>query len=696
MAKGNDLTFSPDEILRYYSERAPALRRNGEAELRGPCPIHHGQNPNFVVDLKSGLFNCFSKCGRGGNLLQFEMAIRGSSFSTACDEVLWLMGRSPAPKRSSRCSGGGGPRIVARYEYRDEQRTLLFRVCRTEPKAFYMEQPTPGYAAWVRNMKGVRRVLYRLPELIARTAEPIFFVEGEKDADTLAQLGLLATTSPGGASGWRAEFAQTLAGRDIVIVPDGDLPGRRYASQVAADLLLANSSVRLIDLPNGKDVSDFLSSGRTLEDLQALTQKSRLTTQELAPWRRQWSIDDGSQPEPKQPVDDSDWQSNLIRHENGSIISNLANVALGLSSDPRWKGGLTFNRFSGGAWITEKAPAGIDRGQHDDHISAQIRIWLEREFIPKVPIESVWQAVDVIARANPWHPICDYLDALKWDGQARIPTFFKIYFTAKGNDRYLREVATMFLISAVARVYKPGCQADYMLVLEGAQGIYKSQALRTVFGAPYFTDQMPSLDTRDASIQLRGKWCIEFAEFDRLSKHAASTVKAYVTRCVDVYRPCYGRLTVDVPRQCVFAATVNAKEYLTDEGNRRFWPISCRSIQIDLLRRDRDQIWAEVVHLYREGIPWWPSSKLVKKLEKEQELREFEDPFYARILEWLDVSKGNIAGDKHWVTTSRVLQGLQIPPAQLKSVEQDVGRCLRKLGYKKDQFGKDRLRYWRK
>jgi predicted P-loop ATPase len=389
------------------------------------------------------------------------------------------------------------------------------------------------------------------------------------------------------------------------------------------------------------------------------------------------------------------WEARLLIGAQNEILSRIENFAICLEQHPEWLGALRFNEFSNRVIVEESAPAGIQRGPLDDHTVIDIRCWLERYFLPGGD-EKVRAAIDKAARLHSFHPVRNYIEQIKWDQRRRLERFFQTYFGAAGNDHYLAEVATMFLISAVARVFWPGCQADHLLVLEGRQGIYKSQGLRALFGAEYFTDQMPNLDSKDASLQLRGKWLIEFAEFDTLSKHEPSTVKAYVTRRVDVYRPPYGRQTVEVPRQTVFAATVNLQEYLTDEENRRFWPVRCGWVDVAALERDRDQIWGEAYALYRRGAIWWPDGELKTEFEQEQEARQIESPYLARVVAWLDKPKtrDEIVQDPKWLTTSQILDGLQIPAGQLKSVEQQVTRVMKQLKYKTDRIGRGKPRFW--
>ncbi len=185
------------------------------------------------------------------------------------------------------------------------------------------------------------------------------------------------------------------------------------------------------------------------------------------------------------------------------------------------------------------------------------------------------------------------------------------------------------MVSAVARALKPGCKVDTMLVLEGAQGALKSSSISALFGEEYFGDDLPPLHTADASQYLRGKWCVEKAELSQLRKTDWEVTKAFMSRRVEDYRKPYGREFNREPRRCVFVGTTNSDAYLADPtGARRFWPCKCGVISLKAIIRDRDQFWAEAVHLFKKGEQWWLNKEEEKMALEETDAREATDAWF--------------------------------------------------------------------
>lgn len=150
--------------------------------------------------------------------------------------------------------------VVATYDYRDEVGQLLYQVVRTEPKGFFQRRPD-GFGGWTKR-KGVRQVLYRLREVLE--APIVFCVEGERDVETLRDNGFVATTNASGAGApWRPQYTETLRGREVILIPDNDAPGRKRVARIARALLGNVERLVILELDDGKDVTDWFARGHS-------------------------------------------------------------------------------------------------------------------------------------------------------------------------------------------------------------------------------------------------------------------------------------------------------------------------------------------------------------------------------------------------------------------------------------------------
>jgi len=244
---------TPSEFVSHLE----GVRETGDGQWQACCPAHDDRQASLSVragdDGKTALF-CHAGC-QAKNIV--------SSVGLQLSDLF--------PEDSHKGDGKG--RIVATYDYPDENGELLYQAYRKDPKDFRQRRPD-GNGGWDYKLGNVRRVPYRLPELLkAAPAEPVFIAEGEKDVNRLAALGLVATCNVGGAGKWRGEYNQHFAGRDVVILPDNDDPGEQHACKVAAMLLPIARSVKILylpDLPVKGDVSDWLDAGGTVEKLNHL------------------------------------------------------------------------------------------------------------------------------------------------------------------------------------------------------------------------------------------------------------------------------------------------------------------------------------------------------------------------------------------------------------------------------------------
>src|ERR1039457_774052 len=328
---------------------------------------------------------------------------------------------------------------------------------------------------------------------------------------------------------------------------------------------------------------------------------------------------------------------------------------------------------------------------YTDHDLLEITNWLQHEDRKMYSGKDTAQdAVAAVAGRNAYHPVRDYLASLVWDGKERIETWL-IRLAGARDDAYVRAASKKWLIGAVARVVKPGCRMDYMLVLEGKQGSRKSTTV-DILGRPWAGSlQNQALHSESAVEGLQGKWIVELAELDGLRRSEVTAAKDFISRVDDYYREKYGRVATAHPRQNVLIGTVNDSQYLIDPtGNRRFLPIRiARTIDTDGLATERDQLWAEAVAAFYAGVPWHLDAVEEALANGEQAQRVPEDVWQATILQWLlgKIQDAPLLRDELSVSTAEVMEGaLEIPVGhRSKADEMRVSATMKRLGWTKQR-----------
>lgn len=398
----------------------------------------------------------------------------------------------------------------------------------------------------------------------------------------------------------------------------------------------------------------------------------------------------------------------LAQHtKTGIYLPTLANTVAVLTRHPEWRDVIGYDAFSGR--IMKRKPPPFPRGEPgewSDFDDVHTQLWIEDKFGFEPKKQTLMDAVLATADRGRYHEVRQYLDGLIWDGTKRVDYWLFEYLDAGAifetldtpeekhrkdlTNSYIEATGRMWMLSAVARIYKPGCRADHVLILEGAQYIGKSSAL-AVLGGEWFTDAALRIGDKEALQLIRGKWIVELPELDSFNRAESSASKAFFSQFVDRYRASYGRRPADVARQCVFAGTVNHEVYLKDDtGNRRYWPVLCRKVDLDGLRRDRDQLWAEAVHRFKAGEPWAPAPGQIELFEAEQEQRFVGDAWEPVIRKKLKEMNAEST------STDEVLADcLHLDKSKWTRTEQTrVGSILRRMGWQRRR-GPNGVREWR-
>ena len=338
---------------------------------------------------------------------------------------------------------------------------------------------------------------------------------------------------------------------------------------------------------------------------------------------------------------DGDWRLQLKMNKAGEVLGTLVNLKLIFDNDPSLQ---CFGQdmFLGQNYVYGALPwdAREERRPWTDGDDNGAAWYLEAAYGVK-DLRRVKMAVDSAMDTRRRDALREYLEGVEWDGVPRVDTLLIRHFMAEDTE-YTRAVTRKFLAAAVARGMDPGCKFDNVLTLIGAQGTGKS-LFADILGGAWYNDNIQTFTGKEASEQLRGVWIVEIPEVDRFStKFEASAVKQFITRRDDIYRVPFERRTTPHPRRCVFLASTNAADFLTDAtGNRRWWIVKCnatpdsRGEDLASLRRDRDQIWAEAVMLWRLGEPLTLGADLYAQAAAAQESAVTDDPWAGMIEEFV-------------------------------------------------------------
>lgn len=326
---------------------------------------------------------------------------------------------------------------------------------------------------------------------------------------------------------------------------------------------------------------------------------------------------------------EEDWSRRLKVNKDGSLANTIDNIVIILGHDPELAGRLKYDEMAHSIISAGSLPWRKEPGAWVDADDAALRYYLEKRYGLSSK-DRIFDAVNVTAMAHKFHPVRDYLNSCSWDGTPRVERLLVEYLGAE-DSAYVRAVTKKTLVAAVARVFNPGCKFDYMLTLRGRQGLGKSAIVRKL-GGEWFSDSFSAVQGKDSYEQVQGVWMFEVGELAGMRKAEAETIKLYISKQVDRFRPAYGRRTQEFPRQCIFVGTTNESQFLRDTtGNRRFWVVDTpnkptRSIWKDLTSDEVKQVWAEAVCIFRAGEELYLSPELEAEARQIQAAYEEDSP----------------------------------------------------------------------
>ena len=444
----------------------------------------------------------------------------------------------------------------------------------------------------------------------------------------------------------------------------------------------------------------------------------------------------------------AEWMAKLDCKDDGGIRPTLPNIRLIVANDVRSRGIIAYNEFSEGL-VRMGTPGRLVKKREGAQGTKQLvgQIWKRRELVNgdlwkdvhdhairdlietpgrmggygvKVSDRDLTAAISMAASDNLFHPVREYLDKLKWDGTSRLETLFIRYFEAPDNS-YTRNVAKLMMTGGVARIYEPGHKFDYAVILEGMQGKRKTTFIETL-ARNWFGELASEFDNTNKMIEsMQNAWIIEIPELSGFSKHDAQAIKAFISRRVDRARLAWAKRAQDYHRQCIFIGSTNDSKYLRDEtGGRRFWPIECllphdKNIDIESLREEVDQLWAEAKHIYQAMRSEQPNGPLplyladdeasaeAERLQESRRIETVEDGMAGQITGWLDQeisSDDGFESDEKVRRNATCLKQLWVealgndPRSFNAQAAQTVGRAMRLVqGWdsragKKKKFGK--------
>ena len=722
---------SKENLTRYMDLHYKRVTNNPNASILFACPFcnsgnHDHRNSDSGFSIYSnrngyGMYHCFS-CDRSGDIISLYSELHEknfeSDFTEICEELakeLYITldyedgstfkpvsnnQKSTVKKSSGRVFNHvdftpknqdkelpESPCRERQHVYNNENGKPIavkkMRIKRDSGKSFlwYLIDPETGEFARQSGLNGLELPLYNICAVNqARTSgQTVFVVEGEKDVDTLQNLGYIATTKPNGAQNrWTENFIEPLKDLNIVILLDNDEAGADCGkiavtalSDVTASLKVIPSASLYPELPNKGDISDIvdiIGAERTKELLDRAVADEKYIVTEDTPTETEQDNNSNK----KKPMIDYEIFAEFIEKQGYSIRYNQITH--------------NFEFF------------GFDKGESVEHLAENVPTILYDQFkklYTRVTKQIIVDYITRYATRHKYNPVLNAIKAIKWDGKDRVSQIYDIFRIPTDTEEglYSRIFIFKWLKQCVCGLFNDienPFSLDIILVFQGKQGIGKTRFFEMLALNSKFFGESICLDPRDKDsiIQATSKWISELGELGSTMKKDMDSVKAFLTKSTDEYRTPYGKASLHYPRMTSFVGTVNDDQFLIDQtGNRRFVTIPLApDLVIDYNTQikpfDALQLWAQIYHIVKDE----DKASCFRLTENEKQYLEHRNSTFVKPMkgecEVLDILEEQQTPQQGYTCTFKEMTVLEfIKIHNLKYDARTVGNILKKYGY---------------
>ena len=644
-------------VLNYYGVQV-------NKDNKAVCPFHNEKTPSFSIKESNNeaMWHCFGSCGESGDIVSFIQKQDGTSVLEATKKAYEILGR-PLQLEGSNDKLGNFISFISNNKWEGWNYEHSFIYVDTNSNPVYLKhkyrnatdktKKTFVTKSVVETEKGYKhgpkehfekldKVVYNLPKVkeAINKGNNVYFVEGEKDADRLKMLGFTATTIY--SKKWEEAYTEQLKGAKIVFIGDTGKAGKEFRQLIWNSLKDVIPCFRVVSLPglealgDNKDVTDWLESGKTKDDLLEAIKDS---------W--DWKVS-------------TKWKDVTIKKDKKTgenIITPLVTIDNFKLILERTETEVFYNL------ITREVES---KSKTFDALNANT---LETELYSycnkinfKHKIHEIRTYLRAIALKNSINPFKVYLDSLqgKWDGQSRFKEFCDLFETVEFYDTSLKEmILKKWLMQFLGSAYDPKYKGQGVLVLKGRQGMGKTTAMEHLIpiNEPWvILTEQKFIDTRDGIQTITSNQLVELSEFARSNKEI-DAIKGFITTPFDKYVMKFMPNAEAFKRYTVYYATINDDEFLLDDSNRRFWVLDLKSIDIEGFEAfDFNQLWAEMYHLYHieNDKEYWLQQEETEQLEESNQSFKFKGELEGQIGITFDFNSSK----RVWLTATEIIEFL--------------------------------------